>query len=675
MASAEQVPGDGFILLVPCLERGRGGGHLSRCLALAAALNERGREAYLWVPGDAREEALKIIGSLAAGFDSGRIMSALPPASQPGFIVLDKFRTSRAEFNFWSALAPLAGIDEGGPCRESFDFLLDLLPSLRGVKKAKLCAPWLLPLPQNRRAAFCPDPLPSWKDMKILVSFGAEDPAGLSLPVVRAIASESPAGITLAAPAMKGGPEAAALPPGVRVLEARPDLKERFADYDLLVTHFGLGAFEALYARVPVLLVAPTAYHERLGKNAGLPCTGRGLSGARHLNRLLSRPGFYEALCRACEESARRYGLDADKTRSLGDYLAGCFPGSPRPPGASLLARFPERSYWRLKGRELIVMKRLTPPPVEYAADYFFGFYKSQYGKTYLEDFPNLAASGRRRLTHIRALLASGSPRSLLGFAHKTLKNRRLGDFLPCKLRKEPDNRGFDGFFSEKSHQNLQVQQAPSVPALLDIGCAYGPFLAAARDGGFAPLGLEPAEDAARYVRERLNIPCIHGFFPESLPGGAPPFDAVTLWYVIEHFEDSEKALAGIRRILKPGGVLAFSTPSFSGISGRKSLSSFLEKSPQDHWTIWSPRTCASYLKKQGFTVKKILVTGHHPERFPLAGPFLRRESPLYRLFLALSRLFRLGDTFEVYAVKTGAPVPLAEKLNDSTGPLDIIEG
>jgi 2-polyprenyl-3-methyl-5-hydroxy-6-metoxy-1,4-benzoquinol methylase len=490
--------------------------------------------------------------------------------------------------------------------------------------------------------------------MKILVSFGAEDPAGLSLPAVRALAAAFSGKITLVAPAWDPGE--GAVPPGVRVLGALPGLKERFAEYDLLVTHFGLGAFEALYARVPVLLVSPTAYHERLGKNAGFPGAGRGLAGAGRLGRLLSRPGFYGALCRTCEDAARRWTLEAEQTRSLGDYLAGCFPGSSRPPGSSLLARFPERTYWRLKDRELVIMKRLTPPPVEYETDYFFGFYKKQYGKTYLEDFPNLVDSGRRRVTHIRALLKAGSPgslSSLLRFAHETSKNRLQGDFLPCKLRKEPNNRGFCVFFTGKRHKNLQVQQAAT---LLDIGCAYGPFLAAARDGGFTPMGLEPAEDAARYVREKLDIPCIRGFFPESLPGDTPPFDAVTLWYVIEHFAEIEKVLAGIHRILKPGGVLAFSTPSSSGVSGRKSLSSFLEKSPQDHWTVWSPRTCASYLKKQGFTVKKILVTGHHPERFPLAGPFLRAGSPLYRFFLTFSRLFRLGDTFEAYAVKTGAP-------------------
>jgi hypothetical protein len=43
-------------------------------------------------------------------------------------------------------------------------------------------------------------------------------------------------------------------------------------------------------------------------------------------------------------------------------------------------------------------------------------------------------------------------------FALKTAKNRLKGDFLPCKLPKEPINRGF---FGTKYRKNLQVPQAP----------------------------------------------------------------------------------------------------------------------------------------------------------------------------------------------------------------------
>jgi hypothetical protein len=48
------------------------------------------------------------------------------------------------------------------------------------------------------------------------------------------------------------------------------------------------------------------------------------------------------------------------------------------------------------------------------------------------------------------------------------------------------------------------------------------------------------------------------------------------------------------------------------------------------------------------------VITGHHPERFPLADRFLKPGTAAYRFFLMISRVFGLGDTFEAYAVKTG---------------------
>jgi SAM-dependent methyltransferase len=248
-------------------------------------------------------------------------------------------------------------------------------------------------------------------------------------------------------------------------------------------------------------------------------------------------------------------------------------------------------------------MERPDPPPLEYGRDYFFDLYKKQYGKTYIEDFPGLIAAGRERLNRIRALLPERSGRG---------------------------------------------------ERLLDIGCAYGPFLAAAKDAGFSPLGIDPAEDAAAYVRETLKLEVRRGSFPGEGPalGGERSFDVITLWYVIEHFRDPRRALAEIRRLLKPGGVLAFSTPSLSGVSGRKNRRAFLEKSPEDHWTVWDPRNCGRMLKGAGFRVRRLRVTGHHPERFPLLGRFARPGGVVYAMLLQVSRMFRLGDTFEVYARK-----------------------
>jgi hypothetical protein len=118
---------------------------------------------------------------------------------------------------------------------------------------------------------------------------------------------------------------------------------------------------------------------------------------------------------------------------------------------------------------------------------------------------------------------------------------------------------------------------------------------------------------------------------------------------VIEHFENPGGALKAVRGLLDTGGILAFSTPSSRGISRRKSLRSFLDKSPEDHWTVWNPRRCAGLLRRYGFRLEKLVITGHHPERFPLIG----RLKCLYPLGMILSRLFGLGDTFEAYGVKT----------------------
>jgi hypothetical protein len=57
-------------------------------------------------------------------------------------------------------------------------------------------------------------------------------------------------------------------------------------------------------------------------------------------------------------------------------------------------------------------------------------------------------------------MFSGGAHSSLLRFAHKTSKNRRLGGFYLTNCVRMPDNSGFYGFFSKKGHKNLQVQQA-----------------------------------------------------------------------------------------------------------------------------------------------------------------------------------------------------------------------
>jgi len=266
----------------------------------------------------------------------------------------------------------------------------------------------------------------------------------------------------------------------------------------------------------------------------------------------------------------------------------------------------PGRSYFRCEDCGMVYLTGFSENPISYDEQYFFAEYRAQYGRTYLEDFEHIAGMGRRRLEIIERL------RRVRG---------ATGSGATAELR------------------------------ILDVGCAYGPFLSAVAGAGHAPYGMDVSAEAVAYIREQLGLPAMEGAAGSVRPDehfSLPYFDVVTMWYVIEHLNALDEVFPWVADLLPPGGVLALSTPSLSGVSGRRDLRGFLEHSPRDHRTVWSPRIARRVLSRFGFTVRRIRSTGHHPERHRLgeALPLLRP------LLLLWSRLFRLGDTFEVYAVK-----------------------
>ena len=557
------------ILVVPAHEPGRGGGHRVRCIKLAEELRQFNIDVCLYDPATSKENL------------SDKDWKC---------IILDRFKTAPQELASWKKLSVVIGIDEGGPCRDSFDFLIDILPNLCSIAP-NIFDPSLLPLPENKQktlpAAGCP--------LKVLASFGQEDAAGLGSAVSKILAEKKGIELTVT----KGN--------------SIPNLSDHLHEYDLLITHYGITAFEALYAGTGVILVNPTKYHEKLSKAAGFFT-----SSVKNLkvNLPVDLP-FVEKIKNRCKELSKRYNLDHEPNMSLAQFISGFSPNVSRncrvcgsPLHTVSIARFSDRTYRRCSRCGIINMDRLTEQPVKYGKDYFFEQYRRQYGKTYLEDFPNLISVSKRRLKVIRQW-AGG---------------RGQG----------------------------------AVDSLLDIGCAYGAFLQAAKEEGYSPFGIDPCEEAVNFVQKELGIPALQANFPlpsnllsiTPYPLPLTHYSIITLWYVIEHFQDCVSALAQIKKILKPGGILAFSTPSFSGISGRSSQKRYLGKSPADHFTVWPTASCKKALRMAGFSIKRIINTGHHPERFPFLGKFAKnRKSPLYWLLLAISRIFSLGDTYEVYAV------------------------
>ncbi|MDR0503063.1 MAG: methyltransferase domain-containing protein [Treponema sp.] len=630
------------MLIVPCCDSGKGGGHLTRCMRLTAELRGLNREAWLYLPTEkyGRNNLLQLMN-----FNQQWVITSDQLSMNHEFIILDRFQTPRQELLHWKKIAPVIGIDEGGPCRDDFDFLIDMLvpenfiePSANiyspkllvkditrkrrsaeytEEKKEKSCSITSvieqLPLKRtcettnsNRRFAVVEQVQNTNKSkLKILIAFGHEDSAGLGVKITRELLKNKHNGIEITL--LRGGLNNSHISssPNLKIIDMIPNLSDHLSEYDLVITHYGLTAYEAVFAETPVLLAHPTPYHRKLAKSAGFITFNK---------YMIHRHGVTQKIINKCKESTLKLKFTDDL--NLAELVNGFTPQVNRKcpvcgneKKCKSIARFSNRTYRRCSKCGIIFMDRICPPPVEYEKEYFFEQYKKQYGKTYLEDFENIKNAGKCRLKFITKYLHGGT---------EVRKRNKTGE----------------------------------LPSLLDIGCAYGPFLDAAREEGFSPFGIDPARDAVDYVKEKLNIPAIQGFFPISHSLlHITHFDVITLWYVIEHFRDCIAVLAEIRKLLNPGGILAFSTPSFSGISGRSSLRKFLSASPADHYTVWSPSMCKKALSLAGFKVKKTATNGHHPERFPLFGKFAKnRKSPVYWVLLAISRLFGLGDTFEVYA-------------------------
>jgi SAM-dependent methyltransferase len=100
---------------------------------------------------------------------------------------------------------------------------------------------------------------------------------------------------------------------------------------------------------------------------------------------------------------------------------------------------------------------------------------------------------------------------------------------------------------------------------LLDVGCATGDFLSVAKNF-YDVEGLELSEWSSKAAEERGFV--VHRKVLSEM-NQAEAYDIVTLWGVIEHFEDPEKEVQNIYRLLKKGGLVSLWTGDVGSIVAR----------------------------------------------------------------------------------------------------------
>ncbi len=104
---------------------------------------------------------------------------------------------------------------------------------------------------------------------------------------------------------------------------------------------------------------------------------------------------------------------------------------------------------------------------------------------------------------------------------------------------------------------------------VLDLGCGAGRFVAALRDAGAEPVGVEIAQaalDRAARNAPGADLRLLEG--DGSLPLEHASVDVVWCSEVLEHVPDTAHLLLEARRVLRPGGRLLVTVPFHGRVKG-----------------------------------------------------------------------------------------------------------
>lgn len=258
------------------------------------------------------------------------------------------------------------------------------------------------------------------------------------------------------------------------------------------------------------------------------------------------------------------------------------------------LARDPRLTAQFQRGSLTGAIYNLAPRVLSYDADYFLNEYEAQYGKTYLDDEPQLRELARRRLELLHAAA--------------------------------PEVRG----------------------ELFELGSAAGFFLDEAARAGYSAQGLEISDYAARHAREKLALNVRTASFDDWRPE-PESYDVIAAFYVIEHLPDQPRVFTTIARALKPGGRFVFALPSANGPLLEFDPARWLESHPADHCIDYDPRSLKRALPLYNLQLVAARPASYRPERAQ-GWKGARWFRPFYKMY---ARRFAYGDTLEGVAIKT----------------------
>ncbi len=592
------------ILFITAFSDSYGMGHFKRLLFFAEKFKNDFFIYFSFKHGN--EDILSVIKDIEANYvDYNKLSQFIKNEGLFDRIIVDLRDTTIEEMNYYMSLGPVISIDDMGEGGKKSNINIRTLPFIQELEKNVFNfdgIEYLFTDTSKKKAISKLNNPPK----NILITFGGSDPENLTQSIAEAF-DQMDYNVTVIIGTFFN--EKIEKIGNCKIIKNVSNLDKYLKNTDLVVTSFGMTFLESIIINKPVLLVNPSSYHERLTEDFEYPY---------YLKRNLELKSIIEIKSKLEEIINRMINEDAflvkSKTSKLSKYFSlnigkdldaltriikEWTPIAPVCPycctiNEAAIYRSIKWNMYKCKKCNLIYIIPFKEKEQEYDEKYFLDEYKKHYGKTYEEDKKNIITFAKERLKIIK-------------------KSVKEGD-------------------------------------LLDFGSGLGFFAEYCENNGFKTTSIDISKYAVDYMRKVLNLNSIN-IAQEYLEKTDKLYNVITSFYVIEHIKDFERLIFLFSIHLKKNGLIALSTPNSMGISIKKNFNSYIKNHPDDHYRIFSPNFMKKILKKYGFTNIKIVITGIHIERLIKSEKIINNKI-FKKIIYWYIKLFRLGDTFEIYAEK-----------------------
>ncbi len=153
----------------------------------------------------------------------------------------------------------------------------------------------------------------------------------------------------------------------------------------------------------------------------------------------------------------------------------------------------------------------------------------------------------------------------------------------------------------------------PTPWRLLEVGCGSGLFASAASSAGFDVTAVEPGsryEDARALLGHRVEPSTWEDILPCRSETDRR-YDAIVAWEVVEHLHDPHSFFLAAARSLRPGGVVAVSTPNAMSWSILVLGARDPMLCPDEHLRLFSSKGLRSLMTAAGPAQVQVRGFGH----------------------------------------------------------------